>query len=159
MSKSMWFRRLLGLIPVFILLVPITAESARCPVTPKSSPLRRPDREGEQTRVPVGIYAVDIFQIDDVDQAFRVDFVLTMRWKDPRLAGEKPGRPTCILRLDKVWHPRVVILNRRGLKKEFDDVVEIDPQGNVFYVRRYQGELSVPLDLRDFPFDQQACGS
>jgi hypothetical protein len=138
-----------------MMLVPVTAEAARCPVVPKSGPFQRPDREGEQTRVSVGIFMIDLVRIDDVDQTFRADFMLEMKWKDPRLAHGKTGGPTCILNLDEVWHPHVLVLNQRGLAKEFDEIVEIDSLGNVLYIQRYYGELSVPLNLRNFPFDQQ----
>jgi gamma-aminobutyric acid receptor subunit beta len=155
MRNSLSPGRLLGLIAVFMMIVPATAEAGRCPVVPKYGAFERPDREGEQTRVFFGIFVIDLAKIDDVDQTFRADFMLEMKWKDPRLAHGKAGGPKCILNLDEVWQPYVIIVNQRELKKAFNDVVEIDGLGNVLYIQRLHGELTMPLDLRDFPFDQQ----
>lgn len=151
----MWFRRLLGLIALFIMLVPLAAHAGRCSTVPKIGLFERPDTEGGPTRVLIGIYVIDLTQIDDIDQTFRADFVMELKWRDPRLAREKAGRQTCVLRLDEVWHPHVLVLNQRALARAFDDIVEIDAQGGVTYIQRYQGWLSVSLNLRDFPFDRQ----
>jgi hypothetical protein len=116
-----------------------------------------PDREGVSTQVAVGIYIIDITGIDDVRQAFTADFYFTLRWHDARLSAESRGNSLaeCSPSLADIWHPHVDIVNQRNLRKYYEDLVQVDAIGNVIYRQRFFGNLSSPIDLRDFPFDSQ----
>ena len=100
------------------------------------------------TRVEVGLYILDLVKIDGAAQAMSVDFVVTAKWKDPRLAG----RPRKVS-LDEIWDPELAVLHERKTWKKFKDIAHVDAEGNVLYRQRYWGELSVPLRLDDFPLD------
>lgn len=119
--------------------------------------ISRPDPEGVPTEVAVGIVFLDVTNIDDVDQTFTADFYLIYQWKDPRLdiRGEANAPELRFLGSDEIWNPQLVILNQRSLKDYYDDGFRVDDSGNVRYVQRYFGELSAPLDLKDFFFDRQ----
>jgi len=110
----------------------------------------RPDPDGTPTRVEVGLYIIDISQIDGVGQSFTADCVLQLRWKDPRITGQD-ARFT----LDQVWHPNVEIYNLRSHDKMFDEFVAVLPDGTVQYTQKYHAELASPIDYHDFPFDSQ----
>jgi hypothetical protein len=113
----------------------------------------RPDPPGQATRVSVGIYVVDVPEIDDAERTFTVDVYLILRWKDPRLASsDSPGRSKPLL---SVWHPDSLILNQRSMNRLLPEVVVVDQEGHVEYRQRLQGKLSVSLNLRNFPLDQQ----
>jgi hypothetical protein len=79
----------------------------------------RPDADQGPTRVTVAIYVLDITRLDDVQQAIAADFVLALGWNDPRLAGSED--PLRVFRLDEIWHPRPLIINKRRLWKDSED--------------------------------------
>ena len=56
----------------------------------------RPDPDGTPTEISVGLYFLDVAQIDDVAQDFGADVVIRAAWTDPRLADPK-APPTRIL--------------------------------------------------------------
>jgi hypothetical protein len=112
----------------------------------------RPDAEGKPTRVSVGIFVVDIPEIDDAKQTFKADLYVKISWKDPRLASSEVHRS---IPLNKVWHPPFQILNVRTLDRLLPEVVRVDQNGTVTYDQRFQGTFAVPLNLRNFPLDEQ----
>ncbi|MBW2259133.1 MAG: hypothetical protein JRF18_01585 [Deltaproteobacteria bacterium] len=113
----------------------------------------RPLEAEGPTQVRVGIFIVDVDDIQTDDQAFHANVVFQLRWRDPRLAHDGPrtvSRP-----LDEVWNPQVQIVNQQKLWHTFPDIVSISPDGEVLYRQRVWGAFSQPLELREFPFDQQ----
>ena len=117
----------------------------------------RPGAEGEPTEVAVGVYLLDLIKIEDADQVFNADLVVSMSWRDPRLVDDELGASlaNCRVPLDAIWNPRALVVNERDIKKGVSDVVTVEPDGTVRYSQRYIGEFSVRLDLRDFPLDEQ----
>ena len=57
--------------------------------------------------------------------------------------------------LQDVWNPQLLVVNQQRVVKTFPDVVSISPNGEVTYRQRLWGTFSQPLNLVDFPFDQQ----
>lgn len=106
--------------------------------------------------VSVGLYVNDIVEIDDAERTFTVDLFGRLRWKDSRLApkGQSSATGTRQLLLEDIWHPWPAILNRREFMRTFPDTVEVNSEGMVTYKQRLYGNLSNPLDLKDFPFDR-----
>lgn len=117
----------------------------------------RPNSGGPSTEVRVGLYLIDIDEIDDVRQRFKVDLFINIAWQDPRLAlpEEEQSGQIRTLPISEVWTPRGLIVNDRGLSLQLPLVVDVDAQGGVVQRQRLFGELAVDLDLRDFPFDTQ----
>ena len=116
----------------------------------------RPDPEGVPTRVKVGLYLVDITEINSKKQIFTVDLALFLNWKDPRLSGDASGISfaACKLKPDQVWTPGVMFRNAMDIKRTFSSF-KVDQTGTVTFMQRFYGEFSVPLDLKKFPFDTQ----
>ena len=113
---------------------------------------RRPDEWRGPTKVHFLVFVIDIDNIDDANQTFAGNVYLRLRWKDRRLAN--PGASTRQIRLEEVWNPRVLLANREGLvSRSLPEVVQVDPDGTVFYHQRYTGKLSQPLNLSRFPMD------
>jgi hypothetical protein len=95
---------------------------------------------------------VDIDEIDGANQNFTANVYLRLRWQDARLAN--PAGVARQVSLQEVWNPRVLLANRQGLiSKSLPDVVDVHPDGTVFYYQRYTGKLSQILDLSSFPHD------
>jgi hypothetical protein len=113
------------------------------------SAYKRPDPNGRATKINSIIYVGDISKINDAEQGFSVDFYILLRWRDSRemVVGRK--------KIEDVWNPLLVLFNARNIKKQYEDVVDIDGQGNVSYFQRFTGTISLPMNLRKFPFDRQ----
>jgi hypothetical protein len=114
--------------------------------------LTRPDSDAP-TRVELGLYLADLYEISGPDQTFLADVVLRAEWLDPRLAGRWPGLHG--VGLDEIWNPRLQVVNQRGVSATLPQRVEVDPSGRVSYRQRWWGQFSVRLDLKDFPLDRQ----
>ena len=110
----------------------------------------RPDAAAGPTTVRVALYVIDIISINSERRSFNADFVLRLRWQDPRLAqkGER-------FALNEIWDPRLGIFNERNSETRFEEIAEILQDGTIQYSQRYQGEFSADLDFRDFPYDVQ----
>jgi hypothetical protein len=116
----------------------------------------RPTAGGEPEPVSVRVGLLDIVGIDDRQQVFMADLFVEVRWLDPRLAAAgDAGGELRTFPLDSIWHPRLTIVNNRGLDHLLPEVATVDRQGNVVARQRLAGPLAVDLDLRDFPFDTQ----
>jgi hypothetical protein len=103
--------------------------------------------------VKVGVLVADLLQIDDVDQSFEAAVIVRLTWRDSRLASAAEG--TRSLPLEEVWSPRFVIGNEIQTRTQFRDLVQVEPDGTVTYMQRFEGRFYAPLDLREFPFDTQ----
>jgi len=117
----------------------------------------RPSMNGEPTVVKVGLFVIDVDEIDDVNQRFSVDMFIAARWQDPRLAlpqAERKGQVR-FMSMDDIWTPRILFINDRGLMAKLREGVEVDDQGNVVFQNRLSGELSANLEFQEFPFDVQ----
>ena len=124
-------------------------QSAEAPVL-----IERPASAAGPTEVEVGIWIVDISNIDSAQQSFTAEIVLVLRWKDPRLAHTGSG----VVRypLEQVWHPRVGIANETAaVIRKLPEWVEVEPDGTLIYRQRYAGAFTQPLRLQSFPFDRQ----
>ena len=75
------------------------------PVSSRSEMVPRPDPDGTPTSVSLGLFFLDVAQIDDVAQEFAADVLVQAVWTDPRLADPE-APPT-----------RVSVLPRSGILK------------------------------------------
>ena len=112
-----------------------------------------PDQEGEPTLVSVGLFLIDISNVNDTDQSFMANISIRITWKDPRLARAQHDHETvCVVELAKVWNPQVRIQNERAVWKRLADVVEIEADGTVTYTQRFNGTYASVGDIKQFPF-------
>ena len=115
--------------------------------------LERPTVWGEPTEVQVGIYVIDVDEVDSADQSFAASVYFEARWRNESLAHEGPGPK--LRNLTDVWNPRLTIIGQQMMWRSYPDYVEIQPDGTVVYRQKIWGRFSQPLVLNDFPFDQQ----
>lgn len=111
----------------------------------------RPDPPGTRTRVEFGAIILDVSSINSADQTFTADVGLVLRWHDPRLAT--PGGAVKVMNRTDVWNPDVYLLNQRSVAMLLPDVVDVTPEGDVFYRQRFAGQFSNRIHVGDFPFD------
>ena len=119
--------------------------------------LSHPSMDGEPTKVFIGLFVNDITGIDNKDESFTADFVLRLRWHDPRLVLPE-GEGTASNRtvdFERIWHPVVQVLNEKGLKRRLCGHF-VDGEGWVNHSQRFYGELRTPMNFRDFPWDKQS---
>lgn len=102
----------------------------------------------------IGLYLVDLIQIEGAQQSFSADVILRLQWHDPELAGvyERPRT----LDFSQLWMPRLQIVNQLSVAQNMAETAEVWPDGTVRYVQRYTGRFSALMDLRDFPLDHQS---
>ena len=115
---------------------------------------QRPDPDGIATPVKIGVLVADVTSVDDVRQTVEGDFILKMRWRDPRLANFAGCKFTRTL----VWFPNVELLNSSQLQRQRvynADQVVVENDGEVSYVNRFFGTISTYHQLQRFPFDKQ----
>lgn len=124
------------------------APPASCEL-PEIKRAERPQAERGATKVAVGIYLVDITEIDDVKQSFAADFLVFQTWKDPRLKG----MDGCHFDLNQLWSPNLDFVNSGRVFPGFPARANVGPEGTVRYVQRHRGSLSFPHYLDRFPFD------
>jgi hypothetical protein len=131
-----------------------TSDAVDAPSTIIAKPeLQRPSAWGEPTEVGIAIYLIDVDEVQSASQNFSASVYYEARWKVPTLQHQGPGPK--IASLTRIWTPRLTILNQQQTWNAYPSYVEIYPDGEVVYRQKAWGWFSQPLDLRDFPFDQQ----
>jgi hypothetical protein len=112
-----------------------------------------PPPDDQATDVYISMVILNIDQIDGVKQSFDANVYLKIRWNDPRLKSKRSE--VVSYDLNKIWYPKLAIVNQRRAFESFPDIVEVTPEGEVTYQQRIWGTFSHPLSLKDFPFDHQ----
>ncbi len=119
----------------------------------KSEELKRPSQWGEPTYVKIRIYVIDVDEVNSANQNFSASIYYEARWDNPVLRHNGPG--PVIRRTTDVWTPRLAIVNQQQAWAAFPSFVEVSPAGEVVLRQKIWGWFSQPLNLRDFPLDQQ----
>lgn len=131
-----------GVRAVTILLVGLLAASPGAAQEPLETP-----RE-----VKIGLVLADLNGVNGADQSFSADVFMVATWLDPDLAG---GEGLRLLDLYEIWHPTLLIINRRSVTESLPAEVTVRPDGTVTYLQRFTGQFSAPMNLREFPRDRQ----
>jgi hypothetical protein len=113
-----------------------------------------PNQGDSPVEISVGVFIVNLVEVDSLEESFRADFIIISKWHDPRLADASLRGKTRTADIDDIWNPELDIINQRSLDIR-KDIVHINADGNVEHIRRYFGNLSSTLDLKSFPFDTQ----
>jgi len=102
------------------------------------------------TKVELICNLYDIRSIKTKTGTVSMHFSLYIFWSDPRIIGKNPKE------LDSLWRPEVVVMNNESLEEfPLDQFTHFDTEtGNCQIGCRYNGEVSVPLKLKTFPFDE-----
>lgn len=128
----------------------------------------RPSGTNESTGpvvVVTNIFVRSIEDIDDKDMAFDVQLTFRQKWRDDRLKFNDLGgqlKYVIVEDTSKLWLPDPFFANE--ISGSFHDIMKpnvlarIYPDGSVLYSIRVSLKLSCPMNLMNFPFDQQTCG-
>ena len=118
-----------------------------------ASPAAAQEPFGPPREVKIGLLLTDMTEVNGSEQSFSADVFVVATWQDPELAGGSDQIRT--LSLDDVWHPTLLIYNRRSVTESMPQEVMVRPDGIVTYAQRYTGDFSAPMNLREFPRDRQ----
>ena len=123
----------------------------------------------KSTHVETQIYVHRLSHIDQKEGIFHVEGYFRLWWNDPRLKFNGTVDGGCegklVLLLDsgapvKIWHPDVFFENSKSNKlgQQFDgNLLEIYPNGDIFWVRRIRADINCHFNLARLPWDEQAC--
>ncbi|WP_221898517.1 hypothetical protein [Bathymodiolus japonicus methanotrophic gill symbiont] len=114
--------------------------------------MSRPGLESQSaTTIYTAIFVTDVDEVDSASQSFVANVYVEFRWHDPRLAAADSVSQN--VAFDKIWHPRIQIVNQQHLFKTFPESFEVSATGDVTYRQRYWGDFSQPMNLKEFPMD------
>jgi len=120
---------------------------------PPQDPVDLRQLPGDRTPIEVGLAVMDVIAIDDSEQMALMDFAVRLDWHDERVAG-RFGKVTQLPAVD-VRMPAIIFMSDRSLRRSLPEIVSVFPNGDMRYVQRFTGEVSVRLDLREFPWDSE----
>ena len=119
--------------------------------------MERPTVWGEPTEVQIGIYIIDVDEVNSADQSFAASVFYQAQWKNPLLRHKGPGPLN--RGLSDVWNPRLIIIGQQMAWKSYPESVEILPDGTVIYRQRVWGRFSQPLGCGTFRLINRRCRS
>ena len=114
----------------------------------------QPSPPPQADEIIINLAIIDVSEIADREQTIELDFGTRVRWLQPELA-DPDAPPFRSFALSEVDSPNLIIFNGRDLDQKLAEQVRVTPEGEVIYRQRYQGTISAPMELVDFPFDEQ----
>ncbi|XP_068703425.1 gamma-aminobutyric acid receptor subunit beta-3-like [Montipora foliosa] len=125
----------------------------------------RPGVKGTPGQIRVDMYVTNIWAMEEVKMEFTIDIYLRQYWRDERLAfAHLTSDPILTLSSNinkQIWIPSTYFLNTK--RAYMHDVttenylLQIRPNGSIFYSVRLTISTSCKLNLRKFPHDTQRC--
>ena len=123
-----------------------------------------PNPPGSPTEVKLGIFLADIVDMNEVEETFQAEIIVTAQWHDPRLACDADAEGSDyklfqgeyqFTELFTGWWPQLLMVNEVG-PGEIDALrVSIKSDGTVRYEDQRNVLLETPMELHRFPFDVQ----
>ncbi len=148
-------RKIYGVVCLlFIIFVLIPSAQASEVNMSSGVDVSRPRKDEGPTKVSVAMWLIDIDSVDSSAQSFVANVFINLKWKDARLAHSSDSFER--YSTEQVWTPRIQIANEIGLvRRTYPEIVDVKRDGTVTYRQRFVGPFSQPLQLNDFPFDDQ----
>ncbi|XP_075749628.1 glycine receptor subunit alpha-2-like isoform X1 [Rhipicephalus microplus] len=118
------------------------------------------------TPVRVSVHIMTLGPINTNKLTYDLDIHLQQSWHDPRLNLRRFGvNRTVGLNgaeiADKIWKPDLYFMNAKRARKHAvtmpNELVDITPDGDVYYTMRLTLELACPMRFRRYPLDIQRC--
>ncbi len=126
--------------------------------------LLAPPQFGGPLVVGTSFQLLAINDIDDKDETFEFVGVLTLKWRDQRLAFDPAQERVSekiyqgdyqINQVFTGWSPQVVLLNQSGLFETSASFLRIQPDGAATLTQMINAVAEVKLSMRRLPFDRQ----
>lgn len=108
-----------------------------------------------------GIKLKSIDYFDQVNENIYLNLELVQSWRDEYLNWDRNEYPNDYIKLDsnKIWKPDLELYNAGKKPELFNEVssVKIYHNGDIEWTRTLLYTFSCPLQLQNFPFDEQVC--
>jgi hypothetical protein len=119
--------------------------------------LNPPVSDGSSLPVTIAMRVINVSDIDEVGQRFKMVGYLIANWKDPRLTfvPRAPWEKFRTFTPEQIWSPRLDFVNGIVPHSAHDVTIRVFPDGTVRYSERSNAELSNTFRLHTFPFDHQ----
>ena len=108
----------------------------------------------------LGIYILDITDIDEPGGKFTLHVLLGVYWQDPAQAHD--GKEAKVFReevaleeVNTIWRPMVEFNRTTAPAEIHHTLLRIQPGGRVEFERQMTVQIATQLDLRKLPFDTQ----
>ena len=160
-----------NLVSMFLATSAASADDLLCDGTPRAEgntaadTMNRkitPPPGNKPTPVSIGLYLTKLTDIDELNSRFRFEAYARFEWCDPREAfdAKVEGSATRQVLVDprqyvKLWTPDLSIANGIGEPNVTKSMIEIWADGRVRTSGYFNSAVTVPFDLRHFPFDRQ----
>jgi len=115
------------------------------------------DTADKPKQIDVGIYVINIEEVNSAKQSYKATLALDMKWNDPTLicASSEDKDKIRKFNLEEIWNPSMVILNEQRVFKQYQYKVWVDCLGNVEYGLILYGDFETIANIKEFPFDQR----
>ncbi len=115
------------------------------------------DTVDKPKQVNVGIYMINIEDVNSAKQGYKATVAIDMKWNDPTLICTSPEDKDKIRKfnLTEIWNPNMVIINEQHVARQFEYKAWVDCRGNVEYGQILYGDFLTTANIKEFPFDQR----
>ena len=114
------------------------------------------------TQVDIGLYIIDISNVNSVENTYRLEGSLDLVWCDPRFRFNlQEKQPQIYLeedaekKIERIWWPSITFVNEVGEYFSKNEELVIFASGTIEYKEKFSVELKSFFDLTKFPFDEQ----
>ena len=114
------------------------------------------------TQVDIGLYVIDISNVNSVENTYRLEGLIDLVWCDPRLKSSSKEKHNqiyleedAISKISRIWWPSITFVNEVGEYFQKNEELIIFANGTVQYKEKFSVELKSFFDLTKFPFDEQ----
>ena len=121
-----------------------------------------PPNSNGATQVDIGLYVIDISNVNAVENTYRLEGSIDLVWCDPRLRANSQEKHDRIyleedadVKIKRIWWPSVTFVNAVGEYFKKNEELIIFANGTVQYREKFSVELKSFFDLTKFPFDAQ----
>lgn len=118
----------------------------------------------ESTLVDLGLFIIDVSQVDAVENTFKIQGLLDLVWCDPRQAFDAAAagvnekiylEQSALRETAETWWPDPDFVNQTEPRETENVVLVVRADGTVNYEEQFVATLKSSFDLRRFPFDRQ----
>ena len=125
----------------------------------------RPHLGGRAVEVSCAVYIGQIQHISEATMDFTIDFYMRQAWDDYRLSWNSSAKEAISIAddhfQDVVWIPDTTFTNVKMAElhqvTRFNGFLRVSPHGHVKSSTRIKLTASCPMDLTEFPMDEQNC--
>ena len=113
--------------------------------------------ENKPKEVQVGIYVINVEEVNSAKQTYKATVGIDMNWNDPTLkctSWEDEGKIRKF-DLEEIWNPSMIIINEERIARQFQYKAWVDCLGNVEYGQIIYGDFVTIANIKEFPFDER----